>query len=57
MLGTCSKEFNWTYQKVLCLPGHLTHSAGMFCGTFLSPDPSLSKLGESAPGVFFHSVV
>lgn len=44
MLGTYSKKFNWTYQKVLCLPGHLAHSAGMFCGTFLSPGPLLSKL-------------
>lgn len=48
MLGKYSKESNWTYQKVLCLPGQPAHRASMFCGTFLSPDLSLSKLEGSS---------
>lgn len=48
MLGKYSKESNWTYQKVLCLPGQPAHRASVFCGTFLSPDLSLSKLEGSS---------
>lgn len=46
MLGTHGKELNWTYQRVLFLPGYQAHSAGMICGPFLSPGSSLFKQGD-----------
>lgn len=45
VLGTYSKEFNWTYLKVLCFPGHLAHSAGMFVAPF-SPLSLFVQTGE-----------